>query len=123
MCTNYLDDFIGVAPPDKAEREFCKLGWLLQDIGVWEMEHIACSPSSLMVMLDIMFNTIDMTISIAPEWVDEIQTELDAWHNRAKMSHKQLESFIGKLQFASQVVRVGHVFLAHLLDELQGSPK
>ena len=94
------------------------LGWLLQDIGVWESEHKACLPSSLMVMLDIMFNMIDMTISIAPEWVGEIQAELDAWHNRVEMSHKQLESLVGKLQFASQVIRVDHVVLAHLLDEL-----
>ena len=118
LCTNYLDDFIGVAPPDKAKRDLSKLGWLLQDIGVWESEQKVCPPFSLMVMLGIMFNTIDMTISIALEWVDEIQAELDAWHNRAKMSHKQLESLIGKLQFASQVIRVGHMFLAHLLDEL-----
>ena len=76
-----------------------------------------------MVVLGIMFNTTDMTISIAPEWVSEIQAELDTWHNRAKMSHKQLESLIGKLQFASQIIRAGHVFLAHLLDELRGSPK
>ena len=39
------------------------------------------------------------------------------------MSHKQLESLIGKLQFASQVIRVGHIFLAHLLDQLRGSSK
>ena len=123
LCTNYLDDFIGVAPPDKAERDLRKLGWLLQDIGVWESEHKACPASSLMVMLGIMFNTIDMTISIAPEQVDEIQAELDTWCNRAKMSHKQLEFLIGKLQFASQVIRVGCMFLVHLLDELWGCPK
>ena len=64
-----------------------------------------------------------MTISIAPEWVNEVQAELDAWHNRAKMSHKQLESLTGKLQFTSQVTRAGCVFLAHLLDELRGYPK
>ena len=34
LCTNYPDDFIGIAPPDKAKRDFHKLGWLLQDIGV-----------------------------------------------------------------------------------------
>ena len=67
LCTNYLDDFIEVAPPDKAEKDFHKLGWLLQDTGVWESEHKACPPSSLMVVLGIMFNTIDMTISISPE--------------------------------------------------------
>ena len=39
------------------------------------------------------------------------------------MSHKQLEYLTGKLQFASQVIRAGCVFLAHLLDELRGSPK
>ena len=74
-------------------------------------------------MLGIMFNTIDITICIAPEWVNEIQAELNTWCNRAKMSHKQLESLIGKLQFASQVIRAGHVFLPHLLDELQSSLK
>ena len=59
--------FIGVAPPDRADKDFHKLGWLLQDIGIWESEHKACPPSLLMVVLSIMFNTIDMTISISPE--------------------------------------------------------
>ena len=76
-----------------------------------------------MVVLGILFNTIDMTISISPDRVDGIQAELDAWHNRTKMSHKQLESLIGKLQFTSQVIRASRVFLPHLLDELRGSPK
>ena len=112
-----------MVPPDKAKKDFHKLGWLSQDIGVWESEHKACPPSSLMVVLGIMFNTIDMTISISPERVDEIQAELDSWCNRAKMSHKQLESLTGKLQFMSQVIRAGCIFLACLLDELRGSPK
>ena len=94
LCTNYLEDFIGVAPPpEKAEKDFWKLGWLLQDIIVWESEHKACPPSSVLVVLGILFNTINRTILISPDRVDEIQAELDAWHSRAKMSHKQLESF------------------------------
>ena len=52
-----LDDFIGVAPPGKAEKDFRKLGWLLQNIGIWESEHKACPPSSIMVVLGIQFNT------------------------------------------------------------------
>ena len=67
LFTNYFDDFIGVAPQEKAGKDFHKLGWLLQDIGVWGSEHKACPPSSLMVVLGIMVNTIDMTISISPE--------------------------------------------------------
>ena len=31
LCTNYLDDFIGIAPPDKVDKDFHKLGWLFQD--------------------------------------------------------------------------------------------
>ena len=54
LSTNYLNDFIGVASPEKADKDFCKLGWLLQDIGVWESEHKACPPSSLMAVLGIM---------------------------------------------------------------------
>ena len=40
LCTNYLDDFIGVAPPEKGERDSHKLGWLLQDIGVWDFDTV-----------------------------------------------------------------------------------
>ena len=75
LSTNYLDDFIGIASPDKAEREFCKLGWLLHAIGVSESEHKACPPSSLMVVLGIMFNAIDMTMPVSPDRVAEIQQE------------------------------------------------
>ena len=64
-----------------------------------------------------------MTISISPERVYEIQAELDSCCNRDKMSHKQLESLIETLQFTSQVIRAGCIFLACLLDELRGSPK
>ena len=39
------------------------------------------------------------------------------------MSRKQLESLIGKLQFMSQLIRAGCIFLAQLLDQLRGSPK
>ena len=67
LSTNYLDDFIGVNVPEEADKDFYKLGWLLQDIGVWESKHKACLPSSLMVVLGILFNTSDMTISIAPK--------------------------------------------------------
>ena len=35
LSTNYLDDFIGFAFHKNADRDFHKLGWLLQDIGVW----------------------------------------------------------------------------------------
>ena len=99
----------------------------MQDICIWESKHKACPHSSVMVVFGILFNTIDMTIFISPDRVDEIQAELDAWHSSAKMSSKQLESLIGKLQFTSQVIRTGCVFLAHLLDELRsflkrGSP-
>ena len=76
-----------------------------------------------MVVLGILFNTIDMTISTPLDRVDEIQAELEAWCNRAKMSHKQLESLIGKLQFTPQVIRAGWVFLTCLLNEYRGSPK
>ena len=34
LSTNYLDDFIGAASPEKADKDFHKLDWLLQDIGV-----------------------------------------------------------------------------------------
>ena len=53
----------------------------------------------------------------------QIQQEAGTWHDKTSMLCKQLESLISKLQFASQVIRAGQVFLARLFDELRGSPK
>ena len=124
LCTNYLDDFIGVASP-QIEPTGISTNWggclRMLKSGNRNIRH--APPSSSMVVLRILFNTIDMTISIAPDRVHEIQHKIDTWHNKTLMSCKQLESLVSKLQFASQVVRASQVFLARLLDELQGSPK
>ena len=44
LCTNYLDDFIGVTPQIEPTRFSPKLEKLLKDVGVWESEHKAGPP-------------------------------------------------------------------------------
>ena len=122
LSTNYLDDFLGVDSANKAQIHFTGLGLLLQELGVWESEQKACPPSTQMLVLGVLFNTADMTMSLSQDKIDDIQAELKEWLSRATHSRKQLEKLIGKLQFAAQVVRAGRVFIARLLDELRGAP-
>ena len=106
----------------KYRKDFHKLGWLLQDIGVWESEHKACPPSSLMVVLGIMFNTIDMTISISPEKVDEIQAELDSCTTGPRYLISSWSLWLGNCSSCSTLSEQVVLF-AHLLHELRGSQK
>ena len=122
LSTNYLDDFLGVDSANKAHVHFTGLGLLLQSLGVWESEQKACPPTTQMLVLGVLFNTVDVTMSLGQDKIDDIKAELTEWLQRPTHTRKQLEKLIGRLQFAAQVVRAGRVFIAQLLDDLRGAP-
>ena len=61
---NYLDDIGGVDTPDKANTAFSYLQNLFDILGVDEAKDKAVPPTHEMVFLGILFNTLDMTMSV-----------------------------------------------------------
>ena len=61
----YIDDF-GGAEKDKikAEAALSSLQNTLMDLGLDEAKHKVCKPTQLMIWLGILFDTINMTMSI-----------------------------------------------------------
>ena len=70
---SYLDDFIGVAPAAKASRDYEYCGSLLTELGLQESLCKACPLSTCMSCLGVQINTVDMTISVTPERLTELQ--------------------------------------------------
>ena len=120
---NYLDDFGGGEVPHKAEEAFQTLGRLLHQLGVEESPDKACSPSSSMVFLGILIDTVTMTAHIPEEKMLEIQNLLSIWAHKTTTSKRQIQSIIGKLQFASRCVRPGRIFISRMLATLRQFPK
>ena len=63
-----------------------------------------------------------MTMQITPDRLKEIQDLLIAWMNKKWMTLKELQSLLGKLNFASSMVRSGRIFVSRLINSLKDFP-
>ena len=66
--------------------------------------------------LGIQIDTVQGTLSITQERLDEIVELLQSWQQRCICTKRELLSLIGKLSFASRVVRAGRTFLRRLIN-------
>jgi len=116
---NYLDDFIGVSPPDVAFEAFQFCGDLLIELGLVESQIKACPPSTSVTCLGVHFVSVEMTMSVTPERLQEIETLLSRWLIKRSASKSELQSLVGKLSFISKCVRQSRLFLSRILNVLR----
>ena len=120
---NYLDD-LGAAEEDaKAEEAYDCLGWILNSIGIRESAKKATPPAYIAVFLGILFNTLTMTLQITPERLTEIRELLEEWMEKRSMTLRELQSLLGKLNFAASTIRAGRIFVSRLLNSLKTFPR
>ena len=60
-----------------------------------------------------------MTMSVPEEKLQEIKHTLQTWANKALASKREIQSILGKLQFAAKCVKPGRVFIARMLEHLR----
>ena len=119
---NYLDDFGGAETWDRAEEAFVALGEVLEKSGLGDAVEKRVPPCCIMVFLGIQFNSIDFTLSIDEDRLEEIQKLLDEWLNRSRCTRHDLQSLLGKLNFVAACVRPGRLFTMRLLALLRQTP-
>ncbi len=73
------------------------------------------NPSQVIEFLGIQINTVEQTLSITNERLQEITLLLDQWIGKKRCTKRELLSLIGKLSFVSRVVRAGRTFLRRLI--------
>ena len=120
--TNYLDDFAGaeVWEDGQADRAYSELGLVLENANILEAMAKSCPPSTIMVFLGILFDTVSMTISITAERLLEITGLLKVWLNKFRATKKEVQSIVGLLNFVAACVRPGRIFLARMFVFLGG---
>ena len=116
---SYLDDLIGVSPPDQGDYAYSQLECLLKKLGLEENIPKACPPSTIQTVLGVVINTIEMTVSVTPERMAEILGLVKKWKRKSSCKKKELQSLIGKLCFVCKCVRQSRIFLNRLLDTLR----
>ena len=70
---SYLDDFMGISTPHDADRHFELSGSLLQALGLQESSQKVCPPSTQMICLGVLFDTVNLTMSVTLARLRELQ--------------------------------------------------
>ncbi|VDI40411.1 Hypothetical predicted protein [Mytilus galloprovincialis] len=112
---NYLDDLAGCDVQEKAFDAYAILGEVLDNCGLEESVEKAAPPSTSMVFLGILFDTVSCTLSITKDRLEEILYLVKSWLQKERCSLRDLQSLLGKLHFVSSCVRPGRLFVSRLL--------
>ena len=87
------------------------LGKLLESLGLLENYEKACPPNTKQTVLGVQVNTVDLTISVTPERLEEIRNIVKDWSLKTSASKNELQSLIGKHIFVAACRRSSHRLL------------
>ena len=120
----YIDDFGGAELScSKSLFELRILQQVLSELGLVEAINKVCEPTQTMIWLGIMFNTMNMTMSIPKEKLDTIISDHYSWHNHTHATKHEMQSIIGSLQFVAKVSPPVRLFVNRMLDCMKDTPK
>jgi hypothetical protein len=107
-----LDDF-SIADADFAR---CWLGWhvlcaLLVDVGFLPSLHKSASPSQCIQLLGVEIDSVTMQMRLSAARVQQLQELVASFSTRKRCLKRELDSLLGKLTWASDVVFGGSLAL------------
>lgn len=118
---SYCDDFLIIASsPEECTRTMVELMRTLRKLGFSIQYSKVMGPSQIMPFLGIKLNTVSMTLSLPSEKVTDTMDCLKRAISRTKLTKRALQSLIGKLNWATQVIYGGRFHLRRLLERISG---
>ena len=115
---HYLDDYLTIGAPRSNE---CKesLEILLSTfgrLGIPVADDKLEGPESCLKFLGFEVDSQSMVIRLPLAKLTEMQQLIQDWQKKKSATKKELESLVGKLAFASQVVKPGKTFLRRMFE-------
>ena len=113
---NYIDDLIFTGLPSKIHQAYQFLQDLLSKLGL-DISYKKLVPSSISVVcLGILIDTVDRTISIPPQKLQDIVCMCRNWSSRTYCSKNHLQSLLSSLLYITKCVKPARIFLQLLRD-------
>ena len=122
---HYLDDFCGCNKNrDAAEKVLFKSLDCFESLGVPVAKEKVEGPATRIKFLGLEVDTIEMLVKIPSDKLVDlkgvIKEFLDTGKKRKKVTLRQLQSLIGKLNFACRAITPGRAFCRRLIDATMG---
>ena len=111
---NYLNGLAGADCPEKAWKSYQELRNILEFCGLEESVEKACPPVTRMVFIGVLFDTETLILLVTQERLEEIKLLVQNWLKFETATLKQLQSFIGKLNFVAHCVKPSRIFISRL---------
>ena len=114
---HYLDDFF-LAAASKSGCEHIKQATLnlFEYLGIPIAEDKLVGPSSCITYLGLEIDACKMEIRLPSEKLKKLKIDLKQWLKKASCTKRELLSLIGKLAFASKVIKPGRIFVRRLIE-------
>ena len=117
---NYIDDFLRAEARRKIYKAFEHLTKLQEDLRVETAPEKIIPPTRIeFLVLGVTLDSETMTMEVSQDRIRNMLVELNAWNSKDTATRKEVESLIGKLQFASKCVKPGRTFIARLIPWLR----
>ena len=116
---NYIDDLIYCGLPSTIATSYQFLLQLLQELGLDTSHKKLCPPSTKVVCLGILFDTVHRTISIPDTKLQEICKVCDLWSDKRMVTKNELQSLLGLLLYITKCVKPARFFLNCMLQLLR----
>ena len=113
---NYTDDLLYIGIPHKIHHSFQFSQDLLKDLGLNISQAKLEPPSTSITCLDIMVNTLDKTISIPGDKLQEIKQLCSEWTTKTYCSERDLQSLSGSLLYIAKCVKYSRFLLNRMLQ-------
>ena len=118
---SYLDDFLlGSESKTSGQKDLDRFIEMCTDIGIPISKEKTFSPSKVMTFLGIEIDTEKRQVRLPLDKVQQCVEEIKSLVQSKKTRLRKLQSVIGLLNFACQVVLPGRAFLRRLIDLTRG---
>ena len=118
---NYIDDLIYKGLPSKIHQSYQFVLSLLQDLGLQVSQSKLVAPQTQVTCLGIVVDTINSTISLPAEKLQEIHDVCTHWTSKSTCTKRQLQSLLGSLLYITKCIRSARFFLNRMLQVLKDS--
>ena len=113
----YLDDFLIIENSfDRCNAALSSLIQVLRKLGFSINYKKVKGPCRSLIFLGVMIDTVAYTLSLPNEKMCEFIDQLWDFRGRRRASKRQLESLIGSLNWAGQVIQGGRTYLRRMID-------
>jgi len=113
----YLDDFLVIEENfNRCLQGMNTLLIVLRELGFYINWNKVEGPSQSLIYLGIIINTCNLTLSLPNAKMTDFMAVVNSFATKTRASKRELDSLIGKLNWACRVVKGGRTFLRRMID-------